>query len=106
MIEVVKWDIHPDKIEAYEAWAADAVLRLTAVPGMVEFRAFRLIAGSSQVVTTYEFADLATWATWRADERIQQIIRERRALTLNETSELWGPSPIVPVPVHTEMYLP
>ncbi len=99
VLAVVKWDIHPDKVEAYAAWAKTAIPKFLAVPGLVEFRAYRPITGASQVVTTYEFADLTAWAAWYANEEIQNVINERRTLTINEVSDLWGPSPIVPEPI-------
>lgn len=99
VLYVVKWDIDPDKVEAYTAWAKTALPKLMAVPGLSEFRGYRPVTGTSQVVTTYEFADFAAWASWYAHEVIQQTINERRAFILNEDSELWGPSPIALAPI-------
>jgi antibiotic biosynthesis monooxygenase (ABM) superfamily enzyme len=99
VIHVQKWDIHPDKVEAYTAWAKTAIPKILALPGLVEFRGYRPVTGTSQIVTTYEFADLAAWAAWYAHEEIQELLNERRAFTLNEVSEVWGPSPIVPEPI-------
>ncbi len=99
VIQVLKWDIHPDKVEAYTEWAKTAIPSLLAVPGLVEFRGYRPVTGTSQVVTTYEFADLAAWAAWSSHEEVQRLTNERRTFTLNEVSELWGPSPIVPEPI-------
>ncbi|NLG51866.1 MAG: hypothetical protein GX552_17310 [Chloroflexi bacterium] len=106
MIQVIRWNVHPDKIKEYEAWAKSAFPRLVAVPGLIELRAYGPIAGSAQVVTTYEFKDVTAWAAWSAHETVRQVTEERRTMTLNEVSELWGPSPIVPAPLHPEMYLP
>ena len=99
VLYVVKWDIHPDKVEDYTAWANTAIPRILAVPGLVEFRGYRPATGSSQIVTTYEFVDFEAWATWYANEELQKMVNERRAFTINETSELWGPLPVVPVPI-------
>jgi heme-degrading monooxygenase HmoA len=99
VIQVNKWDIHPDKVEAYTAWAKTAVPKLLAVSGLIEFRAYRPVTGTSQIVTTYEFADFSAWAAWYAHEEIQKLTDERRTFTVNEVSELWGPSPIVPEPI-------
>jgi antibiotic biosynthesis monooxygenase (ABM) superfamily enzyme len=96
---VIKWDIHPDKVEAYTAWAKAAIPKILAVPGLIEFRAYRPATGASQVVTTGEFADFAAWAAWYSHEEIQKLINERRAFTINEVSELWGPSPVAPAPL-------
>lgn len=99
VLYIMKWDILPDKVEAYLKWTEGAIQRTLAVPGVVEFRAYRPATGASQVVVTYEFADLAAWAAWQAHEDIQKILDELRTLTVNVTTELWGPSPVVPEPI-------
>jgi quinol monooxygenase YgiN len=98
VLAVVKWDIHPDKVEAYMKWVPSAIQRNLA-PGVVEFRAYRMHVGSPQIVTTYEFADLAAWAAWQASAQVQQVLSELHTLALNVTSEVWGPSPVVPAPM-------
>ncbi len=40
ILYVVKWDIHPDKVDAYKEWAKSAIQRELSVPGVVEFRAY------------------------------------------------------------------
>lgn len=47
---VQKWDIHPDKLEAYTKWTESAIQRTLAVPGVVEFRAYRAATGPDQVL--------------------------------------------------------
>ena len=96
---ITKYDINPDKVEAYNEWAKSAVPRLLAVPGVVEFRGYRPVTGSSQVAVTLEFADLTTWAAWYANEDVQAVFAESRTYETNIVYELWGPSPIVPKPV-------
>ena len=102
VLQVMKWNIHPDKVEAYLEWTESAIKRTLAVPGVVEFRAYRPATGASQVVTTYEFADMATWAAWQSDEDVQKVLDELRALALNVNIEVWGPSPVVPEPIRPE----
>lgn len=96
---VVKYDIHPDKIEAYLDWSKSAIKRLLEVPGLTEFRGYRPITGSYQVVLSFEFPDLDTWTAWSTHEVVQRLTDERRAYVLNENTELWGPSRIVPAPI-------
>ena len=93
VLQVMKWNIHPDKAEAYLKWTESAIKRTLAVPGVVEFRAYRPATGASQVVTSYEFADMAAWAAW------QKVLAELRTLALNVNIEVWGPSPVVPAPI-------
>jgi heme-degrading monooxygenase HmoA len=99
VIQVVKWDIRQEKAEAYPEWAKSAVSRLLAVPGVVEFRAYRPATGCHQVVATYEFSDMQAWASWRYNEDIQKVFDEGYTYMINLSVELWGPSPIVPEPI-------
>ncbi len=99
VLYVMKWDILPDKVEAYMKWTEGAIQRTLAVPGVAEFRAYRPTTGASQVVVTYEFDDMATWAAWQTHEDTQKVLDELRTLAANVTIELWGPSPVVPKPI-------
>jgi antibiotic biosynthesis monooxygenase (ABM) superfamily enzyme len=99
VLYVRKWDIHPDKTEAYLKWTESAIKRSLAVPGVVEFRAYRGGPGASQVIVTWEFADWAAWAAWTGSEEMQKLLTELHTLAVNVTSELWGPSPVVPAPI-------
>jgi antibiotic biosynthesis monooxygenase (ABM) superfamily enzyme len=99
VLHVMKWDILPDKLEDYLKWTEGAIRRTLAVPGVTEFRAYRPATGASQVVVTYEFADMATWAAWQTHEDTQKVLDELRTLAANVTIELWGPSPVVPEPI-------
>jgi quinol monooxygenase YgiN len=95
----VKWNLHPDKAEAYAKWVKSAIERQMAVKGVVELRAYRIAAGTHRIVATYEFADIATWAAWQSHEDIQKTRNELDALATDVTTELWGPSPVYPAPI-------
>lgn len=99
MLAVMKWNIHPDKVEAYTKWTQSAIRRTLAVPGVVEFRAYRQATGAHEVVITYEFADLAAWAAWYSNAEVEKVLNELRTVAIDVTTELWGPSPIVPAPI-------
>ncbi len=99
VLYILKWDIHPDKVDAYLEWTQGAIQRTLAVPGVAEFRAYRPASGPSQVVISYEFADMAAWAAWQTHEDTQKVLDELRSLALNVTMEIWGPSPVVPEPI-------
>jgi quinol monooxygenase YgiN len=99
VLAVTKYNIHPDKVEAYRKWTEGAIKRLLAVPGVLEFRAYRGVVGTPQVQTTLEFADLAAYAVWRSNEEVQKVWDELYTLALNVSTELWGPSPVVPKPI-------
>ena len=94
-----KWNIHPDKTDAYAAWAQNAIRRTLAAGGVTEFRGYRPASGPAEVVVTYEFADMAAWAAWYDHDDVQQVIAEVHTLATDVTTELWGPSPIVPQPI-------
>lgn len=99
VLYIMKWDVHPDKAEAYLKWTQGAIQRTLAVPGVVEFRAYRPASGASQVAITYQFADMEAWAAWQSHEDTQEVLDELHTLVLNVTIELWGPSPVVPEPI-------
>ena len=88
-----------EKAEAYGQWAESAIRRVLAAPGIVEFRAYRPVTGSYQVVVTYQFVDLAAWAAWQSNEDVQKLTDEVHTYCTNVNWELWGPSPIVPEPI-------
>jgi quinol monooxygenase YgiN len=98
VLYIMKWDIHPDKADAYLKWTQTAIKGMV-IPGVVEFRAYRPASGSSQVVVTCEFADMAAWAAWQGKEDVQKFVTELHTLALNVTAELWGPSPVVSAPI-------
>ena len=95
----MKWNIRPEKMEEYLAWNQGAIGRALNVPGVVEFRAYRPATGTSEVVITFEFADMATWVAWHTNEVVQTVLDEVHALASDVTLELWGPSPVVPEPI-------
>jgi antibiotic biosynthesis monooxygenase (ABM) superfamily enzyme len=99
VLYVLKWDIHPDKTEAYLKWTETTIKRTLAVPGVVEFRAYRIAAGTSQTVVTYEFANLADWAAWQSNEEMQKVLEELHTLALNVNVEVWSSSPVFPAPI-------
>ena len=102
VLYVIKWDIRPDKEKAYLDWSEGAIQRTLTVPGVLEFRAYRPTNGTSQVVVTYEFADLAAWSAFYAHQHIQKVWDELKIFTTNLSTELWGPSPIVSRPIQPE----
>ena len=99
LLYVLRWDIIPSKANDYEKWAEFAIGRTVRVPGVQEFRAYRPVAGKSQVVVTYEFVDFNSWEAWFNSETIQEIFDQLFNLATNVQRELWEPSPIAPEPV-------
>jgi quinol monooxygenase YgiN len=99
VLYVMRWNIHPDKKEAYTAWTKGAISGTVGAGGVVEFRAYRPATGSSQVAVTYEFADMAAWEGWYSNEAVQAVLEELHTLATDISLELWGPSPVVPDPI-------
>ena len=102
VLYVLQYDILPGKEQAYAEWVKPAIARLLAVPGVVELRGFRPVTGPYGVVSSWEFADLAAWAAWRANEQVGKVFDEARGLTTNLRVELWGPSPVAPEPIRPQ----
>ena len=94
---VVKWYVHPSAKDTYAEWAGSITQRLLKVPGVKEFRAYRTAVGDSQVVVTYEFENMADFVSWH--EQAGDMLQECYERCTNVTSELWGPSPVVPKPI-------
>ncbi|MDW7739096.1 MAG: antibiotic biosynthesis monooxygenase family protein [Bacillota bacterium] len=101
VLYVMKWNIHPDKVDEYLNWTKSSIPRTMSVPGVIEFRAYRPASGSSQVVVTYEFADMSSWAAWQGHEDMQALLSELHTVAAGIKLELWGPSPVVPEPMRT-----
>jgi quinol monooxygenase YgiN len=99
VLSVVKYNIHPDKAEAFQAWVPRTIPQILALTGVVEFRAYRPASGSWQIVTTTEFIDMAACASAISGDVWQQINNELHTLALDITVEIWGPSPVVPQPL-------
>ena len=45
---VMKWDINPDKLDSYGAWAQGAIPSVIGAGGVVEFRGYRAVSGSQR----------------------------------------------------------
>jgi hypothetical protein len=71
-------------------WTESAIQRTLAVPGVVEFRAYRAATGPDQVVTTCEFADMVAWATWYMNEDSQRVLAELHTLALRPNAPAWN----------------
>ena len=94
-----KYDVVPGKTDEFIEWAKTAIPRIMSVPGLVEFRSYRPAVSDRQIANTYEFADMTAWAEFLNSETVQQVLNEVRTYTVNFSSELWGPSPVVPEPL-------
>ena len=100
VLYIMKYDILPDKAGAYARWASESgIPRIMEIAGLVEFRGYRPASGSHQIAATYEFTDMAAWAAWTAHPDYQKIMEEFRPFATNVSTELWGPSPVVPEPL-------
>ena len=99
VLYVLRWDINPSRADEYEKWAEFAIGQTVRVPGVLEFRAYRPVAGKSQVVVTYDFTDFDSWEAWFNNRVIQEIFDQLFNLATNVQRELWEPSPIAPEPV-------
>lgn len=92
VLYVMKWDIPPDKVEAYLNWTESAIPPNLVVPGVIDFQAHQPDNGTSQVVVAYQFADLAAWAHWYAHGDVRKVMDAMNIFTTNASLELWIPS--------------
>jgi antibiotic biosynthesis monooxygenase (ABM) superfamily enzyme len=102
VVAVVKSDLRPEMAAAYVEWATANIPVQLAIPGLVELRVYRIIAGSSFAVATYEFTDLPAYAAWRSHPEAERIWMEAHKYLENISVELWGPSPTAPAPLRPE----
>ena len=94
------WDLLPNvNNEAYTAWAKKAVGIVLQQPGLIEFRANRNLMGTPQVRVVSVWSALSDWAKF-AEETWPPLEAELRGFATNIQAELWGPSPVVPQPLH------
>ena len=96
---IFRFEIDPARADEYGRLVQSIVPRIMKSPGLQEFRAYRPITGTAQVVAMYEFADLAAFGTWWADADVQKVFAELRPYQMHRDGELWGPSAAFPAPI-------
>jgi len=102
MIEAnLSYDLLPNvDVRAYGEWVRKAVGVMAKQPGMTEFRANRNVLGSPQIRATSMWRSLEDWAKFSEGAAWQSMEAELRGFASNVKAELWGPSPVMPEPVH------
>lgn len=101
VIFVMKFDVLPDKQQAYGDWLTKGGTLQTqlSVPGIIDLQGFRPVGGASQVLGIYHFASLEDFSKWFHHDEIQRILRESRTLLTNIQYEIWEGSPLSPEPL-------
>jgi len=101
MIEICTlYDLLPSiNPQAYADFAKKAIGLTLQAPGLVEFRAHRNILGSPKVRLTTVWQTLGDWANFSQSAAWQAIEAELLTFTTNASTEIWGPSPVVPEPL-------
>ena len=97
---IMSWSVAPDRDEDYARWVRAAVARWAAAPEILSVSAWRVVAGAHADVVAFEFPGLEAWARWYADGEVQKTRIESRELIVDVRSELWGPNPLIPRPLH------
>jgi len=85
--------------QAYSEFAKKAIGAVLQAPGLVEFRAYRNMLGSPQVRLVTVWQTLEDWARFGESAAWQALEAEMRTFIVNNHTELWGPSPVVPEPL-------
>lgn len=100
MESIITWDLVPNVDQgAYAAWAKKAIGAVLKQPGLIEFRANRNLLGTPQVRVVSVWSALGDWAKFDEDSW-PPLEAELRGYATNIQMELWGPSPVVPQPLH------
>ena len=99
---VVAWNEYPRKIDAYRRWIVEASKRWARGPEILAVRGYRELAGAHADVFTFEFPSLEAWARWYGDAGMQKTRAESRELVIDTRTELWGPNPMLPVPMSAQ----
>lgn len=102
LLYVVRWDIPAEQSDDYLGWVRSAIKRTTSVPGVIELRSYRPVAGETQVVTIFEFNDFESWSAWFNHQKVQTVFEEMFHMVTNVRRELWEPSPILPEPIRPQ----
>jgi heme-degrading monooxygenase HmoA len=93
------WDQIPGVDQrAYNAWAKKAIGTTLQQPGLIEFRAYRNLSGSPQILVVTEWDSVVDWARF-AENSWPALEAELRAFATNINYSLWGISPVVPQPL-------
>ena len=98
VLQVMKWNLHPDKTGIYFKWVETAIKRILTSK-VNELKAYRPVTGDSQIAVTIEFADLTAWTDWQGNAEVKKVLAELRTMAVNVNIEVWGPSPVVSKPV-------
>jgi len=86
--------------QAYLQWAKKTIGAILQQPGIIEFRAYRNVMISPEVRSTSVWQTLADWASFAESATWQELLQEMRTFTTGIRVEIWGPSPVVPEPLH------
>lgn len=87
--------------DAYNDWSKRAIVPLLKSPGIIEFRAHRNLQGSPLVRLTAEWKNIQHWAKFAKSPEWQDLVEElSTSFATNISTEVWGPSPTVPKPLH------
>ena len=101
MIEVnTFWYMLPNvKQQAYIEFSKRAIGATLQAPGLVEFRANRNMLGSPKIRTTHVWQTMSDYANFIESPAWQALEVELLTFTTNLSTEIWGPSPVVPEPL-------
>jgi heme-degrading monooxygenase HmoA len=94
------WDLLPgiDK-NAYAEWVKNFIATILKQPGLIEFRAYRNVAGSPQARNTFVWQSLSDWAKFAQSKEWAEIDAKFRTFATNWRMEIWGIAPLVPKPL-------
>ena len=102
VIQMIKYNIRPEKAAEYATWAQAAIPILLSAPGIVEIQVYNNVIGTSQVTSMYYFNDLTGFATFRSNDAVDKVGTEAWQYIENVHAELLGPSPFALEPLRPQ----
>lgn len=103
MIEVhLTYDVKPGVDEqGYFEWMKKAIIPALKSRGMAEVRAYRNIKEGQAVLVIGLWEKLEYWTEFSQSEGWKSFINPLQStFATNIRIEVWGPSPIIPAPLH------
>lgn len=102
ILMIAQYNIRPNTANEYATWVQAHIPKVLDAPGIAEIQSFRNVTGTSEVTVLYKFDNLADYATWRADERVETMFSEGWQYIDVGRIELLGPTPHFPDPLRPQ----
>lgn len=96
---MVRYNIPNQKVPEYLEWIQKTIPKLLAVPGLVEFSAYRAGAATRYVLLIFKIESEEAFSKFWEYLQKTRLMDELYANAVDVVTELWGPSPFIPEPL-------